>query len=101
MPSSLKSVAEFDALLAKARSEIDELCNADPTDGALSAVQHQLQVLHEWTRDGRRPEQSEKDQLNFGHIASRDLDFYPVARDLYSLSSFVIYWDETTPLTAW
>ncbi|MEP6831770.1 MAG: hypothetical protein ABJB74_00190 [Gemmatimonas sp.] len=95
-----KSFEEFDALLTKARAELDEHAKEDPSDNAITVVQRQLEALHGWTRGGRRPAQSEKDQLNFGHIASRALDFYPVARDLYNLSTFVIYWDESTPMTS-
>jgi hypothetical protein len=53
-----------------------------------------LKALHGWTRGGRCPSQDEKDRLNFGLIASRALDTYPVADSLYELASFVIYWDE-------
>ena len=66
---------------------------AEPGDGAIGSVKRQLDMLHDWTRGGRCPSQAEKDQLNFGAIASRVLDTYPVADKLYELSSFVIYWD--------
>ena len=36
--------------------------------------------------------QAEKDQLNFGLMASRELDVYPVASDLYALAGFVTWW---------
>ena len=54
----------------------------------------QLDALYQWTRGGRCPTQPEKDLLNFGLIASRALDTYPVADKLYALASFVIYWGE-------
>ena len=92
MPSSLKSFEEFDRLLDVTRMELNVLCEAEPNDPALGSVQRQLQSLHEWTRGGRIPEQQEKDQLNFGVIASRELDNYSVAGSLYELASFVIYW---------
>ena len=40
------------------------------------------------------PTQDEKDRLNFGFIASRELDTHPVADKLYTLASYVIYWAE-------
>ena len=92
MPSSLKTFEEFDRLLAATRIEVDAMHSAEPEDGAISSVKRQLETLHGWTRDGRCPSQAEKDQLNFGQIASRVLDNYPVADSLYELASFVIYW---------
>jgi hypothetical protein len=97
MPSSLKSFAEFDLLLTSARAELEKMSVADPNDGAIASVSRQLATLHAWTRDGRCPAQDEKDQLNFGQIASRELDSYAVAKSLYALSSFVIWWGEKKP----
>ena len=94
MPSSLKSFEEFDQLLAGARAELERMSTAEPDDGAIASVRRQLDALHGWTRGGRCPSQDEKDQLNFGQIASRALETYPVAGDLYELASFVIYWGE-------
>ncbi|MEP6765313.1 MAG: hypothetical protein ABJB66_13430 [Gemmatimonadaceae bacterium] len=92
MPSSLKSFEEFDALLAASRKEVEAMMIEEPADPAIHSVHLQLEALHGWTRGGRRPEQSEKDRLNFGAIASRQLDVYPVAKSLYELASYVIYW---------
>jgi hypothetical protein len=73
------------------------MSRAEPDDGAIASVRRQLDALHSWTRGGRCPSQDEKDQLNFGAIASRVLDNYPVADSLYELASFVIYWGERRP----
>ena len=97
MPSSLNSFEDFDLLLASARAELEKMSAAEPNDGAIASVSRQLATLHAWTRDGRCPAQNEKDQLNFGAIASRELDDYAVAQDLYALSSFVIWWGEKKP----
>jgi len=94
MPSSLKTFGEFDRLLAVTRFEVDAMQLVEPDDGAISSVKRQLEALHGWTRDGRCPSQAEKDQLNFGQIASRVLDNYPVADSLFELASFVIYWEQ-------
>ena len=94
MPGSLKSFDEFDRLLAVARTELDAMSLAETGDGAIASVKRQLEALHVWTRGGRCPDQIEKDSLNFGLIASRELDSYPVAKTLYQLASFVIYWGE-------
>jgi hypothetical protein len=93
MPSP-KTFADFDLLLADAREELERMFQTEPEDGAIVSVKRQLEALHGWTRGGRCPSQEEKDSLNFGQIASRALDIYPVTDSLYELASFVIYWDE-------
>ena len=85
---------EFDSLLAEARAEVEELYRSEPGDRAIHSVKLQLAALHEWTRGGRRPSQDEKDRLNFGLIASRELDTFPVASKLYALASHVTWWGE-------
>jgi hypothetical protein len=85
---------EFDRALARARTEIDAMSKAEPEDRAIESVRLQLEALHEWTRGGRCPSQDEKDRFNFGRVASRELDDYPIADTLYELASFVIYWGE-------
>ena len=95
MPSSLPSFEAFDRLLAAARVEIAAMQEAEPGDGAIAAVASQLKALQRWTRNCRCPSQAEKDTLNFGQIASRELENDPVAGSLYQLASFVTYWDAT------
>jgi hypothetical protein len=67
---------------------------AEPDFNAIAVVLRQLDALHAITRDGRAPSQDEKDRFNFGLIASRELDGYPVAQSLFALASFVIWWGE-------
>jgi Tse6 toxin immunity protein Tsi6 len=94
MPSSPRTFEEFDALLADACAQVQKMAEAEPHDGAIASVKRQLDAVHAWTRGGRSPTQDEKDQLNFGLIASRELDNYPVAASLYELASYVIWWGE-------
>ena len=94
MASPLASFDDFDALLVRARIELERMAIAEPEDGAIESVRLQLAALHEMTRGGRCPSQAEKDRFNFGLIASRALDVYPVAEDLYRLASYVTWWGE-------
>lgn len=94
MPNSPKSFEEFDHLLTSARAELQRMSADEPTDGAITSIKRQLDALYAWTRDGRCPSQPEKDQLNFGLIASHELDSYPIAESLYELASFVTWWGE-------
>jgi hypothetical protein len=94
MPSSIASFSEFDHRLAAARMGIETLALQMPDDPELQSIKQQLKCLHAWTRGGRKPLQEEKDQLNFGLLASRfvsDLDD-ALAGELYELASYVIYW---------
>ena len=97
MSSSPKSFEEFDRLLTSTRAELERMSAAEPTDGAITSVKRQLDALHSWTREGRCLSQDEKDRLNFGLIASRELDTYPIADSLYELASFVTWWGEKRP----
>lgn len=92
-----RTFEEFDALLAVARAEVERMAAAEPEDGAIASVKRQLEAVHGWTRGGRCPAQDEKDQFNFGAIASRELDTYPVADSLYELASYVLWWGEKRP----
>jgi len=94
MPSSLTSFAEFDALLASAIDQINKLAAEMPDDQPIASIRNQLNAVHGWTRNGRKPEQDEKDTLNFGLIASRYLEGYDdLSRDLFELASYIIYWE--------
>jgi hypothetical protein len=98
MANALASFDDFDAALVRARIEIERMAQAEPDDAAIESVRLQLAALHEWTRGGRCPAQDEKDRLDFGQIASRELDAYPVAAELYRLASFVTWWGERREL---
>ena len=95
--ADLKTFEDFDRMLASARAELARLHAQWPDDGAIASVHRQLEALHACTRGGRCPDQGQKDQFNFGLIASRDLDQYPVANDLYELASFVTWWGHVRP----
>ena len=90
----MKTFAEFDRALDEAIEEIGILYGRDPLDGAVDSIRAQLDALRGWTRGGREPSQDQKDRLNFGLIASRELSDEPVAEKLYGLASFVIWWGE-------
>jgi hypothetical protein len=94
MLSSITSFQEFDQRLAKAMTGMDALIAKYPGDPALESIKKQLEALHSWTRDGKKPAQADKDKLNFGLLASRNVDELDadLARDLYALASYVAYW---------
>ena len=93
----MTSFEEFDRTLDSARTELAAMSEAEPDDGAIASVRRQLDALHGWTRGGRCPSQDQKDTLNFGMIASRELDNYDVASSLYELASYVTWWGHERP----
>jgi hypothetical protein len=95
--ADLQTFEDFDRALAATRAEVARMAAAEPGDRAIESVRLQLEALHGWTRGARCPAQDEKDRLNFGLIASRELDTYPVAADLYELASFVTWWGHVRP----
>jgi len=93
----MKTFEEFDAALQRARSELATIAAELPGDRAVESIRLQLEALHEYTRGGRCPSQGEKDRFNFGLLASRELDTYPIADTLYELASFVTWWGHERP----
>ena len=94
MSRGFATLAEFRAALAAARTGVERLRTRLPDDRPIHSVQLQLAALDEWTEDGVAPSQDQKDQLNFGLLASREIDEIgsDLAQQLYALASHVIYW---------
>jgi hypothetical protein len=95
--ADLLTFEDFDRLLDATRAEVARMAAEAPGDGAIDSVRRQLEALHGWTRAGRCPDQGEKDTLNFGMIASRELSDFDIAQDLYALASFVTWWGHVRP----
>jgi hypothetical protein len=93
----MKTFEEFDAGLQRARSELAAMAEREPGDNVIETVRLQLEAVHTMTRGGRCPSQGEKDSLNFGVIASRELSDYPIAQTLYELASYVTWWGHQRP----
>ena len=91
---SITSYAEFERRLKGAIPAIDAIAAKYP-ESALLSIQKQLHALEEWTRGGTKPTDSQRSSLSFGMLADRYLDDLdqPLARQLYDLASYVIYWD--------
>lgn len=97
MATRLQDFDQFDRLLQEVMPVVADLAREAPGDRGLQSVHLQLQALHGWTRGGRCPDQSEKDRLTFGQIASRelsDLGYEDLCGWLYSLASYVTWWGE-------
>ncbi|HYF49126.1 MAG TPA: immunity protein Tsi6 family protein [Planctomycetota bacterium] len=95
MSDKISSHVEFAQRLDQALARMDQVVTEIPGDQALESVRLQLQGLKQWTRNGRKPEQAEKDRLNFGLLASRYIHEFDseLAGELYALASYVTYWE--------
>lgn len=91
--AKITSVAEFQRRLHDAIARLVPVVAQVPERELLS-IQKQLEALESWTKGGQKPTQAQKDELNFGLLASRYLDEIDqkLAQELYSISSWVIYW---------
>lgn len=90
---------EFDAALLAARRGVAELLRGDPTDPLYVTLDHQLEALHQWTRDDLWPSHAERDRLTLGLLAQRELkpDAPTLAALLIALHNYVA---TTAPLAA-
>lgn len=91
--AKIQSQAAFRSVLGSVLPDIDAVA-AECPEPAIVSIQKQLHALELWTRDDRAPTQAEKDDLNFGLLASRnlaDLDA-DLAQRVVGLASYVTYW---------
>ena len=96
MPSSLKTYAEFRNELDRAIFKTAELAAEYPDEGAITSILGQMRQLKMWTENETAPTQNQKDTLNFGALASRNLDDIDggLVQSICNVASYVIYWPE-------
>jgi Tsi6 len=96
MPSSLKNYAEFRAELDRAILKTTDVVGQYPDDPAIAAILGQMRQLKVWTENDQAPTQAQKDTLNFGALASRNLDDIDddLVQSICEVASYVIYWTE-------
>jgi hypothetical protein len=60
----------------------------------LARALDQLKMLQKWTSDGEPPTLDQKNQLNFGQVASKYLDDadQDLAQRIYEIRRFIRYW---------
>jgi hypothetical protein len=91
--AKIQSYPEFERRLQAAIPLVAALAKQAPEREILS-IHQQLLALETWTRGGQKPTQPQKDDLNFGLLASRAVDEMDprLAQELYALASFVTDW---------
>jgi Tse6 toxin immunity protein Tsi6 len=90
----IKSFKDFDAALAEARGQMNQLVMANPGDDFLDSIVRQLAAVFDWTRGGVRPNDEQIKKLSFGVMASRavhELD-PQLAERLYAVADYLDRW---------
>jgi hypothetical protein len=95
----IETIGEYETELERAIHDMERVVKQYPTDRALHAILDQLKMLQNWTSEGEPPTVDQKNQLNFGHIASRYLDDtdQDLAQRIYAIRRFIRYWNTPSP----
>jgi hypothetical protein len=83
---------EFDVGLRDALYAIGQLLQADPSDPLYVALSNQLKSVEQWTAGGKNLTQQQKDRINMGLVAQRELkgDEPDLAALLIGLHNFIL-----------
>jgi hypothetical protein len=83
---------EFDVGLRDARHTVGQLLQSDPNDPLYRAISNQLEAIEQWTLGGRNLTQKQKDRVNMGLVAQRELkgDDPDLAALLIGLHNYIL-----------
>ncbi|MCB1590096.1 MAG: hypothetical protein KDI56_14405 [Xanthomonadales bacterium] len=70
----IETRAEFFEVLDRAITQVQARCNAVPAQPMYRSILRQLQAMQAWTADGRTPLEAERDRIDIGLIAIREID---------------------------
>ena len=89
----IATFGDLDHRLQAALAGARDAAARHPGIDVLPEILAQLEALHRETRDGGRPSQALRAELDFGQLASRHLHAVEpaLARDLYEIASWVAY----------
>ena len=76
-PPSITSRPQFEEELEQALVLADDRLADNPGWNAIAVLRRQLQAMKSWTADARTPTQAERDKIQIGAIAMRELDDDP------------------------
>lgn len=96
MPTKVRieSKEEFRRVLAEAIALLQHLARASPDFPPYENIARQLNAMSEWTNGDRVPAVQERESIDIGLVASRELDAYPdpqihdLCDRLYALDAF-------------
>lgn len=95
-PNLIQRKSEFLPVLDDALARIDDIVSTDPTWGISQGVKVQLEFMRQAIADGRVPTADEKERINVGVLAMRNIDdFDPLlARWLSALDGAFRRWEQ-------
>lgn len=73
-PNLIQKKSDFWPVLDDALARIDAIVSADPTWGISQGIKVQLEFMRKALADGRVPTDEEKERINIGVLAVRNLD---------------------------
>ena len=77
-PNLIQRKSEFLPVLDDALARIDAIVSTDPTWGISQGIKVQLEFMRQTVADGRAPSEDEKERINIGVLAVRNLDADPL-----------------------
>src|SRR5438105_14637985 len=102
---AIDSRADFFRDLSRAREMTARFLVATPNDWALDRISRELEAIEQWTANGRTPEATERERVDIGVVALRELaesnldgaDDY--CQLLYGLDAYVTDWPDDATAT--
>lgn len=94
----IRTRQEFFEVLEETRTEAERLAASAPGFRAFEVILEQLEAMQGWTAGGRAPTDEERESINIGLIAVRDLDPEPDAamadfiQRLHELNGYFAEW---------
>jgi hypothetical protein len=94
----INSRADFERVLREARTITRRMLGATPSNPTIAVIDAQLDAMERWTAAGVEPTKGERERINVGLIAVRELDDErqdesgELARKLYGLDSYCKEW---------
>jgi hypothetical protein len=88
--------AEFHAVLLEAIRDGKALLDTRPSDDTIETIVRQLEAVANWSENGRKPSKDERDSIDIGARASRELrsdeEAFAWTRSLHALSAYIERW---------
>jgi hypothetical protein len=93
---TIESRAEFYSMLLEAIRDGKALLDTRPSDDTIETIVRQLEAVVSWSENGRKPSQDERESIDIGARAARELrsdeEAFAWTRSLHALSAYIARW---------